>query len=167
MLPHPRQRRWSTDAPGQLALYPVVPLEWHGWTPGDLVERLHAGLVDALAATEVRAERRPCRHGLWGASGQLVHFGLAVRGWTSRGAVYIQVAPPLPLARHIGSDPVDRTPLGSLSAEGGRAVRMSRLRARIVRAVAESLGCERYHVYTGHAYLDHVDRHGRWRARAS
>ena len=34
--------------PGQLAIYPIVPLRWHGFSVGQFLERFHAGIIETL-----------------------------------------------------------------------------------------------------------------------
>jgi lipoate-protein ligase B len=153
--------------PGQLAVYPIVPLDERGWTVGELLDRFQNGLLAALAELGIAGYTRPGRHGVWGASGQLVGMGMAVKHWISHFGAHINVAPTLHLAKYLVTDPVDKTPAGSLSAECGSAVRMPRVRARVIRAVADSFGCERYHPYTGHPLLAEIVRNQRVSARAS
>ena len=35
-------------APGQLAIYPIVPLAWHGWTVGEYLRRFRQALTQTL-----------------------------------------------------------------------------------------------------------------------
>ena len=49
--------------PGQLAIYPLVPLRWHGFSVGEFLDRFHAGIVETLDDLNVpwpRAPARPC-----------------------------------------------------------------------------------------------------------
>ena len=36
------------NCPGQLAIYPLVPLAWHGFTVGDFLDRLQVGIIETL-----------------------------------------------------------------------------------------------------------------------
>ena len=51
--------------PGQLAIYPIVPLRWHGFSLGEYLGRLQAGLLATLAEVGVRGRPSPAA----GASG--------------------------------------------------------------------------------------------------
>ena len=35
-------------SPGQLAIYPIVPLRWHGFSVGEFLHRLQTGIIEAL-----------------------------------------------------------------------------------------------------------------------
>ncbi len=73
--------------PGQLAVYPIIPLRYHGWSVGDYLQRLQNGLLDTVRRWEVPSYKRPGRFGLWGRSGMLAAIGVAVQNWiTSHGA---------------------------------------------------------------------------------
>jgi lipoate-protein ligase B len=96
------------------------------------------------------------RHGIWGRTGQLAAVGVAVRGWVSYFGVYINVSPPLGLFRIVETDRMGHTRMSSLVAERGPAVRMASVRTAVIRHLAESLGCPRYHMYTGHPLLRRV-----------
>jgi len=59
-------------APGQLAVYPIVPLDALGWTVGRYMRALHGGLSAVLTDLGIRCETRPGRFGIWGRTGPLV-----------------------------------------------------------------------------------------------
>ena len=88
--------------------------------------------------------------GVWGRSGQLAAFGVAVKSWTTYYGAYINVDPAMQTFRSIDSDPAGRTPASSLSAERQKPVKMATVRATIVSHLANAFGCQRYHLYTGH-----------------
>jgi lipoyl(octanoyl) transferase len=140
-------------SPGQLAVYPLVPLRWHGFSVGELLDRLQRGLAEALAELNVPTTARPSRHGLWGRTGQLAAFGIAVRHWVSYYGAYLNVDPPLGLFRLVTSDPAEGATMSCLAAERCGPVRMTAVRAALVRRLAAAFGCDRYHLYTGHPLL--------------
>lgn len=152
--------RWVTrgggclvHAPGQLAIHVIVPLEWHGFTVGDYLDRLQAGLAAALGDVCSPALTQPGRYGIWGHTGQLAAVTVAVKNWVTYFGAYLNVAPALFPQRWVESDPVDRTPMSSLAAERRQPVRMPAVREAVVRRLAESLGCDRHHIYSGHPLL--------------
>jgi len=153
--------------PGQLAVYPIVPLEWYDWSVGEFLARFTAGLQDALTACEVRSLPRPNRQGLWGKTGQLVSMGVAVNHWITSGGAHIHLLPAPPLANYLVTDRINFTRHGSLQQENKRCVHMSHLRSRVVRSVAERFGCEQYHLYTGHPLLERIERGSHAQLRAS
>jgi lipoyl(octanoyl) transferase len=137
-------------APGQLAVYPIVPLEASGWSVGQYIERLQAGILATLAELGIAAQTRPGQHGIWGRSGQLAMVGAAVKGWIAYQGAFLNVCPAMHLMRLVQSDPWNASPAGCLLAERQQAVKMTRVRESLVRHLAAALDCDRYHVYSGH-----------------
>jgi lipoyl(octanoyl) transferase len=144
--------------PGQLAIYPIVPLDWYGWTVGEYLHRLQAGLLRALGELGITGELRPGRHGIWGRSGQLISVGVAVTDWIAYYGALLNVVPTLPIYDYIDTDPVEHTPAGSICQEHRKPVHMTAVRSRVVRAVVEALGCEQFFAYAGHPLLTHAGR---------
>ena len=136
--------------PGQLAVYPIVPLGWHGWTVGEYLSRLQNAIAASLVELGVAAQTHPGRHGVWGRSGQLAMLGVAVKGWTAYHGAYVNVSPAMHLLRMVQSDPWHDSPAGCLVAERRQPVKMTRVRESLVRHVVAALDCDRYHVYSGH-----------------
>ena len=146
-------------APGQLAVYPLVPLDVLGWSIKDYLQRLQTGVVNAFAELQVRGVTQPERFGVWGRSGLLAAFGIAVRhGITCHGA-FINVNPDMrhfPHINTVAADPArpeQKSTMGCLLAERSRAVRMSGVRSALIESLAAAFGSERYHLYTGHPLL--------------
>jgi lipoate-protein ligase B len=80
-------------APGQLAVYPLVPLERLGWSVGGYMRRLQRGFADAFKALGVTSETRPSNSGIWGRKGLLVAMGVAVRDWITYHGAFLNVSP--------------------------------------------------------------------------
>lgn len=139
--------------PGQLAVYPIVPLDWHGFSVGEYLARLQNGIVATLDELGIAGETRAAKHGVWGRSGQLAHLGVAVKNWTTYFGAYINVDPAMRNFRAVESDPDGQTPASSLTVERRQPVKMATVRATIVRHMATALGCQRYHLYTGHPLM--------------
>lgn len=139
--------------PGQLAIYPLVPLNWHGFTVGDFLDRLQAGIIETLDDLGIHGNFQSGRHGIWGRTGQLAALGVAVRNWITYYGAYLNVDPPLGLFRMVESDPVHQTRMSSMVAERRGPVRMTTVRATLVRRLTEAFGCDRYHLFTGHPLL--------------
>ena len=88
--------------PGQLAIYPLVPLAWHGFTVGDFLERLQVGIVETLDDLGIRGHIRPGRHGIWGTHRTIGGRGRgrAKLGYILRGVFERRSAPgPVPRGR--------------------------------------------------------------------
>ena len=125
--------------PGQLAVYPIVPLRWHGMSVGRYLDRFQTGILAALDELGFPAQTRPPTaqtsadseaassegdldvgsnlahaHGIWGRNGRLVSFGIAVRDWVAYHGAFINVCPAMGLfnliVRRPAKQPHDRTP---------------------------------------------------------
>ena len=137
--------------PGQLAIYPIVPLHWHRLTLGEYLGRLQSGMVAALAELGVATQTRGDDFGVWGRTGQLAAVAVAVRRWITYHGVLLNVCPAMELFRRVRTDPVGGTPMSSLAAERQQPLKMTRVRETVLRHMIEALGCRRHHVYAGHA----------------
>jgi len=140
-------------SPGQLAVYPVVPLAAHDWTVGEFLGRFRTGLEAVLGDIGVEKHLDRNALALSGRTGQLVSFGLAVKSWITYFGAYINVHPARHLARLVQSDPDDRIPASSLMIERQSPVKMTSVRAAVIARLVESFGTPRYHVYSGHPLL--------------
>jgi len=140
-------------APGQLAVYPIVPLRWYGFSVGDYLGRLQRALRQTLQSLEIPTESRPGQYGLWGRTGQVSAIGVAVRDDVTSYGAYVNVNPPMGLFRLAITDPRQQATMSCLVAERRQPVKMTTIRAEVVRHLAESFGCDRYHMHTGHPLL--------------
>ena len=166
-----RGGRCFVHCPGQLAIYPIVPLRWHGFSVGEFLDRLRAGIAETLDDLNVPCQTGPdikprpvvtpgdattgrgFMDGVWGRTGQLAAVGVAVRNWVTYYGAYLNVCPPMGLFRLVQSDPYSRTPMSCLVTERRGPAKMTAVRAALVRRLAECFGCDRYHLYTGHPLL--------------
>jgi len=146
-------------APGQLAVYPIVPLNLFGWTVGGYLRRLQAGIVEGFAELGVRGETFGGTFGVWGRSGLLANVGVAVRAGIACHGAFINVNPPMRryafvdvFPPHPDSDSGKST-MGCLLAERQATVRMTGVRAALVKTLAAAFDCPRCHLFTGHPWL--------------
>jgi lipoyl(octanoyl) transferase len=155
-------------APGQLAVYPIVPLRWHGWTVGQYLRRLQQAMARTLEELHIASELSASDGGLWGRTGQLAACGVAVRDWTTYHGMFLNVNPP---ATDFGFvdvvDPLRRLPgqkttMGSWFAERRRALSVPHVRATLIPHLAAALGTARYYLVTGHPWLSPL--RSTWRA---
>jgi lipoyl(octanoyl) transferase len=146
-------------APGQLAVYPIAPLARCGWSVGQYMGRLREGAAAALNSLGFAVQQRPPHFGVWGRTGLLAALGVAVRAGISRHGLFLNVNPSMSLAGLIDTAPAsslragERAAMSCLLAERRQALRMPAVRAALIRHLAAALGCERYHLHTGHPWL--------------
>ncbi len=139
--------------PGQLAVYPIVPLADRGWNVGEYLKRFESAIHQALEALKIRSEIRVPGKGLWGRTGQLVAFGVSVTNWVTYHGAFINVCPSMGMTRLIDSDPLGDSRVSTLVAERGQPVKMTGVRSELVRHLTDMFECERYHLHTGHPWL--------------
>lgn len=165
-------------APGQLAIYVITQLSWHGWSVGDYMRRLQTGLRAALLELGFATSPLAGRFGLWGQSGLLAALGVAVKfGVTSHGA-FINVNPDMRSIQRVetlpakeftalvagtaenplaGAKQIPRRPIhSSLLSETSQPVKMTGVRAAVVKHLAAAFDCVDQHLHTGHPLLSEI-----------
>lgn len=146
-------------APGQLAVYPIVPLTMLGWSLVDLRRKLLAALAATLEIYRVSLQPHLPGVGLWGRSGALAVVGLGEKDGVSHHGAYLNVQPDLTDFDQVDVVPRElvnadvRTTMSSLAAEHRQPVKMSALRATLVEQFSGALGCDEPHLYTGSRQL--------------
>jgi len=142
-------------APGQLAVYPILPIARRGWGLLAYRDRLEEALLDLCREMRVGARREPAIAGVVSRGGQLAHVGVAVQSWISSQGVFVNVNPPMDALKLVRSGGLRAT---SLAAERGSPVAMPAVRESLVRNLAARLNYGRYHLYTGHPLLRRTKR---------
>lgn len=146
-----------THAPGQLAIYPILPLERLGVGLSAYRDRLEEALVAVCHDVHVPAKRRPGELGVWSRSGKVAFTGGAVKSWVSYMGAYLNVDPhPSFLELTNSNPPGDRCTC--LQAQRLSRVSMSAVRESAMRQIAAQFGYERHHVYGGHPLLKRTTR---------
>jgi lipoyl(octanoyl) transferase len=139
-------------APGQLAVYPILPLQRLGLGLNEFRTRLEESAVATCRDVRVPAKRRASEPGLWSRCGQVAYFGAAVKSWISYHGLFLNVDPD-PSFLSLVSGSADGERPTSLQALLLRPVSMAGVRESMVRHVANRFGYERFHIYTGHPWL--------------
>src|SRR5205814_1158141 len=81
--------------PGQLAIYPILPLDRLGLSLSAYLERLQAALLALLDDFRIRGETRPDQAGIWAGPRPIATVGVAVRDWVSYYGAVLNVNPDL------------------------------------------------------------------------
>jgi lipoyl(octanoyl) transferase len=132
--------------PGQVACYPILPLEVIGRTVAGYVEGLQAVVVDLLrdfqlSGTSDRDRPAVCINGR-----RVAHFGVAVRDNVTSFGMIVNVEPDLELFRAVRCDG-DPRPMTSIQREAAGRVRITSVRQRLVELVAARFGFGRVSVF--------------------
>jgi lipoyl(octanoyl) transferase len=146
-------------APGQVACYPVFPLDALNLTPGRFVSELEAVGVELLREFGVEGTPDPERPGVRANGRRVVHVGVAVRSWVSGYGLVVNVNPELAAFRDVHCDG-DPLPMTSLARESDHRVRVTAVRQRFVELVAARFRFDRVSVFHTHpAVLPRPTRH--------
>lgn len=155
---HVRTGRWpvrwvargggvALHAPGQVACYPILPLERMQLTPAAYLAGLRGVVGDLLAGFGVKAESDPTTVRVNGR--RIAHFGVAVRNWVTSFGFVLNVAPDLELFRDIDCDG-DPVPVTSLQRECPIRVRVPAVRQRLLDLLARRFHFGRVSVFHNH-----------------
>jgi lipoyl(octanoyl) transferase len=118
--------------PGQLAIYPVLPLDRLGLNVAAYLERL-AGVCLALVSDfSLRTPARADTAGVWVGERLLAALGVSVRHWVSLFGAYVNVQPPLEHFRYVRTTPGGQEPMTSLERERRGPVRPALVRQQLI-----------------------------------
>jgi len=145
-------------SPGQLAVYPLVPLQWYGWSPGRVLTMVRDAVSMALSQVGIATLCYDGLHSVWGRTGMLAATGISVQQNVSCFGSYINVSPDMGLFGYVDTAwqlPADqsRRTMSSLMAESCQAARMANLRSAVVESFAQVFDCRDYDMHTGHPRL--------------
>jgi lipoyl(octanoyl) transferase len=139
--------------PGQLAFYPIVPLDRLGLNVADYLRRLGEAFLDLTTDISLRAPASADDTGLR-VGGRLVGaFGIAVRDWVTSFGAYLNIQPPLDLYRYVQATPAGREPMTSLECERRGPVRPAMVRQRLLEHFQARFGFTRVSLFTDHPAL--------------
>lgn len=160
-----RSRQWPVQwvsrgggalghAPGQLAIYPIVPLDKYRLTVGDYLNHLQAALLAAITEEGFHVQPGSDRRSIVGRTGQVAALAVAVKHWTTYFGAYVNVLPySSVLWQRVDTRSGQVSPAGCLLAERRQPAKMTSLREKMARHVSGAFGCGRYHLVTGHPLL--------------
>jgi lipoyl(octanoyl) transferase len=165
-----RARRWRVrwvnrgggcllHLPGQMNVYPVLPLDRLGLGVEDYLRRLQRVVVAVLDDFSVRATTRPGRAGVWVGSRLIAGVGVAVRDWVAYFGVALNVNPDLAPFRLVQTGPGDG-PMTSLARERHGGLRPALVRERLLEHFAAAFRFERTALFFQHPLLARPARPG-------
>ena len=146
-------------APGQLAVYPLIPLKRIGLGIHDYQTVLEQAVIKMAKEQGIVAQVQPGSSGISSRCGQFSFLGAAIKSWISYYGMYINVSPDMKLLRLIDSNQYDHR-LTSLSATLTREASMSSVRESLVRQLVSQLGYQQTHIFTQHPLLHRVKNKG-------
>lgn len=141
-----------THAPGQLAIYLLVPLRRLGLGLSRYRGLFEQAIVSVCRDVKIPAKRQAGTPGVWSRNGHLAYFGGAVRSWISCHGMYLNVSIDARTLRLTETNPLG-VPAASMQSQRRDPVRMPEVREAVIRRLAESFGYETVEVSTGHPLL--------------
>lgn len=144
--------------PGQLAVYPLIPMNWYQVSPGKVLRLVRQAVTGALQELSYTPLDTEIDFNIWGRTGLLGVTAMAVQRGVSCFGTYLNVEPEM---RDYGFiDAVKKIPadqsrgtMSSLLAERRQVVRMAEIRSAMVQSFADVFECQDYHIHTGHPLL--------------
>ena len=161
-----RARRWPVrwvnrgggcllHLPGQLAIYPIVPLDEHGLGVTAYLERLERILIATLDDFGVPARMRPGQPGVWVGGRLIASVGIAVRDWVAYFGAALNINPDLFPFRMVRTAPGETEPMTSLARERRGPLRPSLVRERLVDHFNDAFHFDRTALFFDHPCLEH------------
>ena len=138
--------------PGQLAIYPVLPLSRMGISAFHFRELLEEAIIDVCEELMVPAERKAEKPGVFCHHGQVAHTGITIKRWVTCQGVYLNVNLDLNWLKLVSSNSIADRPT-TLAAQRTRVTEMSQVRESVVRHVAERFRYRHTNLYTSHPML--------------
>lgn len=139
--------------PGQLAIYPIVPLERWGRDVPAYLDFLHATIDLLLQTFSVRAEPRGGRAGVWVHGRPIGAIGVAVRHWVAYYGAYLNVSADLALLRGVRFGGLSAEPMTSLERERHGPLRPTLVREWLVDRFTQELGFSEAALFFQHPIL--------------
>lgn len=144
--------------PGQLAVYPIIPLDRRGLGIREFRTRLETALLNVCHELRVPAKRLDSAAGLWSRGGQVGHFGATVKSWVSLHGMWLNVCPEESFLRTIRSSHPDaeeatESRVTSLQSQLLRRIPMSTAREAVIRHIVAAFEFNSMHLHTGHPQL--------------
>jgi lipoyl(octanoyl) transferase len=135
--------------PGQVACYPVIPLETAGLTIARYLDELQDIVLSLLSDHAISGAPDPDRPGVHVNGRRIAHVGVAVRDNITCFGLVLNADPDLALFRDVRCDG-DALPMTSLQREAAGRVRLTGVRQRLLELVAARFGFDRASVFHTH-----------------
>jgi lipoyl(octanoyl) transferase len=138
--------------PGQLAIYPILPLDRLALGLHEYLTRLRQVIIDVLADFGVPAAAGPDGADVYVGSRPVAHLGVAVCNWVSYFGAAFNVYPDLQPLRKVRTAP-GAPPMTSLERERRGPLRAALVRERLLEHFAARFGFGRLSLFFHHPAL--------------
>jgi lipoyl(octanoyl) transferase len=141
-----------THAPGQLALYLLVPLRKLQLGLAEFQRLFEQSVLATCRELKIPSKRRDGEPGLWSRGGQLAYFGASVRSWITCHGMFLNVTVDRRFLELTMPNPVGERST-TMQSQRLRPVSMSQVRESLIRHLSDGFGYEMADVSTGHPLL--------------
>jgi lipoyl(octanoyl) transferase len=159
-----RARRWPVrwvnrgggcilHAPGQLAIYPILPLDRLGLGIHDYLSNLQQLIVAVLDDFSIRGDTRARQPEVWVGPRPIAALGVAVRNWVSYYGAALNINPDLSLFRAVRIGGAAGGIMTSVERERRGPLRPALVRERLVEHFADHFGFSRMSLFHDHPSL--------------
>jgi lipoyl(octanoyl) transferase len=139
--------------PGQLALYPILPLDYLGLGLQVYLDRLHQVVQCLLSDFDICGLNRPGQTGVWVGSRPIAAIGVAVRDWVTYHGLFFNLNPDLLPYRLVRWGSPNAEPMTSLERERHGRLRPSMVRERLLEHFAGRFPFTRVSLFFDHPSL--------------
>ncbi len=139
--------------PGQLALYPILPLDYLGLGVRVYLDRLHQVIHSLLSEFDICGESRMGQSGVWVGSRPIAAVGVAVRDWVTYHGMFFNLNPDLVPFRQVRWGGSHTEPMTSLERERHGRLRPSLVREQLLEHFAARFPFARISLFSDHPSL--------------
>ena len=140
--------------PGQLAVYPILPLDRLGLGIGEYLHRLNDTVRALLEDFDIRNGILAADDGVLVGPRLISAVGVGVRDWVTSYGLYVNVHPTLELFHHVAVSARDPEPMTSLERERRGPIRPALVRERLIERFRACFGFSRVAFFSSHSTLD-------------
>jgi lipoyl(octanoyl) transferase len=144
--------------PGQLAIYPIFPLDSLGLGIQAYLERLQQVLLEVLAEWEIAAQPAATMPGVRVGQRLIAGIGVAIRDWVSYYGIYFNIHTPLEPFRWVRCQG-ERLAMTSLERERHRPTRLATVRQQVLEQLVQQFGFTRTAFFSNHPALNGKSAH--------
>jgi len=140
-------------APGQLAIYLMLPLDRLQMGVRAYVDALHQVLAETLGAFHVGSRPVPRKNAVWVGDRPIAAVGVAIRDWISYHGAFLNINPDLEAFKLVRWGSLSCPPMTSLERERRGPVRPGLVREQLLECLSSCLGFDRISLFTEHPTL--------------
>lgn len=140
--------------PGQLAIYPILPLDRLGMGLPAYVSELQDVLLTLLSDFSIHGTTRARHGGIWAGTRMIAATGISVRDWVSYYGAVLNINPALEPFRLVQCAGRGEPPMTSVERERRAPLSPALLRQRLIEHFTNRFGFARFSLFSDHPMLD-------------